>query len=102
MGDHELLVEIVCYGQLMHVTPNLCSALQRLRYAKEPRKVCINTICINYIDLEEHFQQVSFMRDIYIVGRKSVVVWPGEDDGTASTATPIIHISHSQVQSLTI
>jgi len=86
----------------MHVTPNLCSAIQRLRYAKEPRKVYINTICINYMDLEERSQQVSFMRDIYIVGRKSVVVWLGEDDGNASVATPIIHISHSQVQSLTI
>lgn len=90
-GNPDPPSRILCNGKSFRVTPNLGAALQHLRYAdaSKARILWIDAICINQADLDERSQQVSFMKEVYGLAR-SVTVWLGEDDGTASSAISII------------
>ncbi|KAJ4363410.1 hypothetical protein N0V83_009703 [Neocucurbitaria cava] len=63
--------------QRMLITPNLYSALRRLRYEDKRRTVWIDQLCINQWDAEDKANQVSLMRDIYRVC-SHCVMWLGE------------------------
>jgi hypothetical protein len=90
-GDPEPAFKILCDDQIIEVTPNLGTAIQRLRYegASRFRVVWIDAVCINQSDLDERSQQVSIMRHIYGQA-EGVVVWLGEDESTVTTAISII------------
>ncbi|KAM0428469.1 hypothetical protein ACHAPT_006829 [Fusarium lateritium] len=64
-------------GQAVSITPNLHSALTRLRYSSHIRVLWVDALCINQETLSERNQQVGIMGDIYKSARQ-VVVWLGE------------------------
>ncbi|KAI9933594.1 hypothetical protein MW887_008067 [Aspergillus wentii] len=76
-GNSPKRVSILVNGCLFYVTPNLWSALFRLRRRKRGRLLWADAICINQNDWEERGQQVRIMRDIYKTAFR-VVVWLGE------------------------
>ena len=89
-GSPEPAAVVFCNGQPKKVTPNLGTALLRLRYDDRERLVWIDAICVNQDDLLERSEQVKLMRDIYSQAWR-VVVWLGEDEGEyAETAIRFI------------
>jgi hypothetical protein len=61
-GDPLDTQPIVCEGKRFNATTNLYLALHRLRYeAEEPRRIWIDAICINQMDVAERNQQVALM-----------------------------------------
>lgn len=69
----------------LRVTPNCCSALQRLRRIKEFRLVWIDAICIYQQDLEERSSQVLMMSRIFNEAERTVIYLgeEGEDSNLA-------------------
>ncbi|TVY80786.1 Heterokaryon incompatibility protein 6 OR allele [Lachnellula suecica] len=63
---------------LLPVTSNLHSALQRLRHVDKPRLLWADAICINQDDIPERNQQVQLMQRIYQQARE-VLIWLGEE-----------------------
>jgi hypothetical protein len=61
------------------------------------RRVWIDTLCINQVDVNERSQSVSFMKEINDLA-ENVVVWLGGDDSSAKTAIPIIRKAARIVQ----
>ena len=61
------------------ITPNLLSALNRLRDSLKIQWLWVDQLCIAQHDDSEKGEQVSLMKDIYAQAEK-VVVWIGEDD----------------------
>jgi hypothetical protein len=89
-GSPEPAAVVFCNGHSKKVTPNLGTALLRLRYDDRERLVWIDAICVNQDDLLERSEQVKLMRDIYSHAWR-VIVWLGEDEGEyAETAIRII------------
>jgi hypothetical protein len=89
-GGPEPAAAVFCNGQAKKVTPNLGTALLRLRYDDRERLVWIDAICVNQDDLSERSEQVKLMRDIYSQAWR-VVVWLGNDEGEyAETAIRFI------------
>ncbi|KFA56397.1 hypothetical protein S40293_05043 [Stachybotrys chartarum IBT 40293] len=74
-------------GVNISVTPNLLSALHRLRLPPSEglRTLWVDALCINQSDLDERSQQVSIMRDIYASARH-VLIWLGEGDEDTDAA----------------
>ncbi|PMD32530.1 HET-domain-containing protein [Hyaloscypha variabilis F] len=89
-GNPEPAKVIICNSQPKKVTPNLGTALDRLRHEHTERLVWIDAICVNQDDLTERSDQVKLMKDIYSQAWR-VVVWLGEDEEeNAETAITII------------
>jgi hypothetical protein len=89
-GNPEPAKVVICSSYPKKVTPNLGTALERLRYEHTERLVWIDAICVNQEDLVERSEQVKLMKDIYSQAWR-VVVWLGQDeDGGAETAIRII------------
>ena len=82
---HELVVD----GCIMHITPTVAQALERLRQSTESRYLWVDAICINQDDLQERTQQVRQMETIYTHASK-VIIWLGEEDHMTSDAYEII------------
>ncbi|PMD38817.1 heterokaryon incompatibility, partial [Hyaloscypha variabilis F] len=61
------------------ITPNLQSALKRLRQRSTTRVLWVDQLCINQEDVEERSSQVQLMGHIYQKASKTVV-WLGEED----------------------
>lgn len=81
---------VVCNGVRKSVTPNLGSALRRLRWTNRERVVWIDAICVNQNNVEERTQQVQLMKTIYSQTQR-VIIWLGEDeDEQASSAIEVI------------
>jgi hypothetical protein len=70
---------IRCEGGVLLVTENCEAALRNLRYAHGPRRLWIDSVCIDQTSDEEKSQQVPLMGDIYRLARRTVV-WLGEGD----------------------
>jgi len=89
-GSPEPAQVVICNTHPKKVTPNLGTALNRLRYEDTERLVWIDAICVNQEDLVERSEQVKLMKDIYSQAWR-VVVWLGEDEeGNAEIAIRII------------
>ncbi|KAN0110166.1 Heterokaryon incompatibility protein (HET) domain containing protein [Hyaloscypha variabilis] len=71
------------------ITPNLQSALKRLRQRSTTRVLWVDQLCINQEDVEERSSQVQLMGHIYQKASKTVV-WLGEEDEHVSAA---LHLS---------
>ncbi|KAL9045628.1 MAG: hypothetical protein Q9214_001358 [Letrouitia sp. 1 TL-2023] len=73
--DEEAYISIS--GRALRVTRNLKKALTYLRRKNRPRKLWIDSICINQSDNDEKSLQVLLMRDIYRRATRTVV-WLSE------------------------
>ncbi|KAI4137992.1 MAG: hypothetical protein LQ341_004869, partial [Variospora aurantia] len=81
--DHEVVIDSGASPEVLHITRNLYTALQHLRYAATPRRLWIDAICINQRDTGERNRQVARMDDIYQSAEK-VIIWLGpEEDGSS-------------------
>ncbi|KAI8691839.1 HET domain-containing protein [Fusarium sp. Ph1] len=84
-GEKKDLDKIILQGQDVKVTPNLASALSRIRSgnlgrASTPIKyLWVDAICINQEDNEERSKQVQFMHHIFICA-EAVYAWVGQKD----------------------
>ncbi|CAO2651423.1 Nn.00g039930.m01.CDS01 [Neocucurbitaria sp. VM-36] len=81
-GESPATDSIELSGQRILITPNLCSALRRLRYPEKKRTIWIDQLCINQKDSDEKAYQVSLMRDIYRAC-SHCVMWLGEIPGSS-------------------
>jgi len=70
----------------LSIRQNLGCALKYLRYKDRIRKLWIDAICINQVDIEERSAQVSRMDHIYRLAKR-VVVWLGPEDNTLAMET---------------
>ncbi|KAH9909693.1 heterokaryon incompatibility protein-domain-containing protein [Xylariomycetidae sp. FL2044] len=75
-GKWENLQHIQLDGQAYKVTPNLFAGLRYLRHDDSPRRLWIDSLCINQNDMHEKSHQIQKMRDIYTSARQ-VLVWLG-------------------------
>lgn len=76
--DRVGLVPVPCSGRYMLVTPNLKSALTKIRLKDEVRTLWVDAVCINQEDVPERSQQVATMGSIF--GDASpVIMWLGEE-----------------------
>lgn len=76
-GKPDRLVDIVCNGRRMKVTPNLRAALQNLRKDDSNRMLWVDAMCINQDDVAEKSVQVQRMKETYS-DAEHVIVWLGE------------------------
>jgi heterokaryon incompatibility protein (HET) len=76
-GPPAFTKQILLDSQPFLVTPNLESALKRLRHHRVPQVFWIDAICINQLDIVERAHQVSKMRNIYSMAEE-VIVYLGE------------------------
>jgi hypothetical protein len=66
------------HQEALFATPQLVTALRRLRYPAQSRWLCIDQLCLNQEgDVEKH-EQIQLMGQIY-QAVNSVVIWLGED-----------------------
>jgi hypothetical protein len=76
-GSPEKAAKITVNGSTMHVTLNLYTALQHLRFGDEDRILWIDAICINQDNIQERRHQVQRMSLVYKEAEQ-VVVWLGQ------------------------
>ena len=69
---------IICDSASFSITPNLESALRRLRSPDVARSFWIDQLCIDQDNLREKEQQIEVMTDIYRHSRK-LLIWLGDD-----------------------
>ena len=67
------------------ISRNLFIALQHLRFAKKPRLLWIDAICINQDNISERSEQVNKMASIY-GNAQLVILWLGEEAHQSSSA----------------
>ena len=99
-GDRTDLV--YCDDSEILVTPNLVSALSRLRekmpeYPGFHRTLWADSICINQNDVVERSHQVRLMRDIYSHATR-VIIWLGGSQEVEDNLTRIKNRDRSQVR----
>ncbi|KAK5657901.1 hypothetical protein OQA88_2450 [Cercophora sp. LCS_1] len=90
-GDPRERRTLFLNNNLWLVSRGVGDSLDRIRHVSESRRVWIDSLCINQLDMEERSRQVALMRDIY---EQSVdcVVWLGEfPSGQSSTNGPQVH-----------
>lgn len=73
---------IILDNKTFLVTENLHSALRRLRHSDEDRRLWVDAVCINQVDILERNQEVLCILDIYRKATR-VMVWLGDDSGLA-------------------
>ncbi len=88
-GSQDRTRPIACDGQLLNVTPNLESALKRLRVPDVAQDFWIDQLCIDQDNLNEKEQQIGLMADIYRQSCK-VLIWLGDDGDESRKAYKII------------
>ena len=76
-GTSPIRIPITLNGQVYPVTTNLFTGLQYLRQSDSPRRLWIDSLCINQSDKAERSQEVQKMRDIYRFA-SDVIVWIGD------------------------
>ena len=80
---------IIRDGQALSVTPNLESALRRLRAPDVARDFWIDQLCIDQDNMQEKEQQIGLMTDIYRLSCK-LMIWLGDDGEETRKAHKII------------
>ncbi|KAI0508938.1 heterokaryon incompatibility protein-domain-containing protein [Xylaria bambusicola] len=76
-GDASLTHPILLDGVSYPITLTLLDGLKYLRHTTSPRKLWIDSLCINQTDLAERSREILRMREIYKLA-KSVVIWLGD------------------------
>lgn len=77
-GKEGVLDRITLDDKRLDLTPNLGTALRRMRRENMSRAIWVDQICINQKDTVERGSQVNLMNTIYRKAAK-VLVWLGED-----------------------
>ena len=88
-GSQHRTRPITCDGQPLNVTPNLESALKRLRTPDAAQNFWIDQLCIDQANDREKEQQIGLMTDIYRQSCK-VLIWLGDDGDETRKAYKII------------
>ena len=81
--------EILLNGHPFTVRKNLDHALRKLRYAKRPRIMWIDTLCINQEDKDERASQVLLMRKVYRSVTR-VLIWFTDERGNSGAALKVL------------
>ncbi|KAE9370151.1 HET-domain-containing protein, partial [Stipitochalara longipes BDJ] len=76
-GSTETAAQITVNGSTMHITSNLYTALQHIRFEGEDRLLWIDAICIDQENMDERRHQVQHMSSIYKEAER-VIIWLGE------------------------
>ncbi|KAK7954656.1 hypothetical protein PG988_015350 [Apiospora saccharicola] len=76
-GEASITKPILLDSKSYPVTTNLFDGLQRLRKSDGLRRLWIDSLCINQIDLAERSREIQKMLSIYKNASK-VVIWLGE------------------------
>ncbi|KAI1254177.1 hypothetical protein MGN70_004573 [Eutypa lata] len=78
-GDATVTKLVTLDDRVYPVTTNLFTGLQFLRYKESPRRLWIDSLCINQTDKAERAREIQRMRDIYKCARQ-VLIWVGDYD----------------------
>ncbi|KAI1494094.1 heterokaryon incompatibility protein-domain-containing protein [Biscogniauxia mediterranea] len=76
-GDPNITEPILLDGQSYPVTVNIFTALKYLRLEGSPRRLWVDSLCINQKDTKERSHEIQKMRDIYKLASQ-VLVWIGD------------------------
>lgn len=76
-GDATVTKPITLDGRIYPVTTNLYTGLQFLRLDESPRRLWIDSLCINQTDKAERAREIQRMRDIYECAHQ-VLIWVGD------------------------
>ncbi|RWA13586.1 hypothetical protein EKO27_g1511 [Xylaria grammica] len=76
-GDPSITEPILLDGKPYPITLNLLDGLNYLRREDSPRRLWVDSLCINQTDIAERNREVLKMRDIYKLAR-SVLIWLGD------------------------
>ncbi|KAI0481846.1 heterokaryon incompatibility protein-domain-containing protein [Xylaria cf. heliscus] len=74
-------------GKLFRITTSLNNILRSLRHRNVPRRIWIDAICINQLDLEEKNHQVRLMGKIYSKAQ-TTIIWLGDHSTKHTTLKP--------------
>lgn len=88
-GSQDRTKPIICDKTSFNVTPNLESALKRLRSADISRNIWVDQLCIDQDNLWEKEQQLGLMADIYRCSSQ-LLIWLGDDGDESRKAYKII------------
>lgn len=78
-GSTEVSQALCCDGKHLHITRNLDTALRYLRHKRHARRLWVDAVCINQIDMVEKSVQIRLMTSIYSKAERCVI-WLGESD----------------------
>lgn len=83
--------QILCHDAELLVTPNCEAAMRALRHTSEPKRLWIDSICIDQSSdaIQERNIQVAMMGKIYKSAR-NVIVWVGEAEERVEAALNLI------------
>lgn len=84
-GNAAVRGEIEIDGHVVNIPANSRDALLRMRRVSGPRKLWIDSVCINQTDSVERSHQVALMSDIYSSSTGNLV-WLGDADDTTESA----------------
>ncbi|KAI0533336.1 heterokaryon incompatibility protein-domain-containing protein [Xylaria digitata] len=76
-GDASITTPILLGGKPYPITLNLLYGLKYLRQEESPRRLWVDSLCINQTDVTERNREILKMRDIYKLAR-SVLIWLGD------------------------
>lgn len=88
-GSQHRTRPITCDGQSLNVTPNLESALKRLRAPDVAQNLWIDQLCIDQHNIREKEQQIGLMTDIYQLSCR-LLIWLGDEGDESRKAYKII------------
>ncbi|KAK5637709.1 hypothetical protein RRF57_013424 [Xylaria bambusicola] len=76
-GDASITQPILLDGTPYPITLTLLDGLKYLRHTTSPRKLWIDSLCINQTDITERSREILRMREIYKLARR-VLIWLGD------------------------
>jgi len=88
-GDPQKAQHIKVNDRSFRIGKNLHDALLRLRWVTRVRRLWIDAICIDQMNLQERNHQVTLMQRIYM-GAVEVIVWLGEEDSVSRMAMHVL------------
>ncbi|KAI0201180.1 heterokaryon incompatibility protein-domain-containing protein [Astrocystis sublimbata] len=76
-GDASVTKSILLDSKPYPITLNLLDGLRYLRHEQHPRRLWVDSLCINQMDVAERNREILRMRDIYRLA-SAVVIWLGD------------------------
>lgn len=97
-GSLEKLHVINCNGRQLPITHNLRDALLRIRLPDRPRRIWVDSICIDQVNLTEKSHQVSLMGKIYRKASRVLICLGTDDEGHAKDSISLVQDVSSMIQ----
>jgi hypothetical protein len=85
-SQHSIQVD----GKFLTIQPSADVVLRRFRLPSQPRKLWIDSVCIDQSSIAEKNQQVPLMSEIYVRARR-VLVWLGDPDWATKYALEFLN-----------